>query len=291
MRASVWIDAARPKTLGATVAPVMIGAALAYRTGHFEFVWTVVALLSALCIQIGTNFCNDYCDYKKGADAHRVGPVRATQAGLVSPEQMKRATQLMFLLAVLLGALLVFRGGVPILVIGILSVLFGALYTAGPYPLAYIGLGDLFVFVFFGLVAVAGTYYVNALEWSQDSFAFGLIPGLISVAILVVNNLRDYQSDLAVGKRTLVVLFGLRFGRIEYALCVLIPAVVSLCSSRVLGAGGSLVGAGAIVLWGSSLVRSVWSKSGAELGALLPATNAMLLTTSLLIALFVAFPL
>jgi 1,4-dihydroxy-2-naphthoate octaprenyltransferase len=291
MRASVWIDAARPKTLGATVAPVMIGAALAYRAGHLEVLWTVVALLSALCIQIGTNFCNDYCDYKKGADAQRVGPVRATQAGLVTPEQMKRATQVMFLLAILLGALLVFRGGVPILVIGIVSVVFGALYTAGPYPLAYIGLGDLFVLVFFGLVAVAGTYYVNALEWSRESFVFGVIPGLISVGILVVNNLRDYHSDLAVGKRTLVVIFGPRFGRLEYALCVLMPALISMCSANVLGAGGALIGAAAIVLWGTSLARSVWNKSGAELGALLPATNSMLLATSLLISLFVVFPL
>jgi 1,4-dihydroxy-2-naphthoate octaprenyltransferase len=291
MRAGVWIDAARPKTLGATIAPVTIGAALAYQAGHFEIVWTVVALLSALCIQIGTNFCNDYCDYKKGADAQRVGPVRATQAGLVTPTQMKRATQAIFLVAILLGVLLVWRGGAPILVIGVLSVLFGALYTAGPYPLAYIGLGDLFVLVFFGPVAVAGTYYVNALEWSRHSLLFGFVPGLISVAILVVNNLRDYQSDAAANKRTLVVTFGPRFGRIEYACCVLIPAVITVCSARVLGSWGALIGAVAIALWGGLLVRSLWHKNGAELGPLLPATNAMLLATALLISLFMAFPL
>ncbi len=291
MRSNVWIDAARPKTLGATIAPVLIGAAFAYRAQHFDGMWTFVALLSALCIQIGTNFCNDYCDFIKGADINRVGPVRATQAGLISPEQMKRATVLMFVIAILLGALLVWHAGLPILLIGLFSVLFGVLYTAGPYPLAYIGLGDLFVLMFFGPVAVAGTYYVNALEWSREAALFGLVPGLLSVGILVANNLRDYQSDLAARKRTLVVLLGERFGRIEYGACVYAPVVLLFTQMPTLGAAGAYIAALGSFVSGTMLVRTMWARSGGELAPLLPATNKVLLVTSALVSLFVAFPL
>lgn len=291
MQPKVWIEAARPKTLGATVAPILIGTSLAYRTGQVDVGWTVIALLSALCIQIGTNFCNDYCDFTKGADVERVGPVRATQAGLVSPEQMKRATIVMFGLAILLGALLVWRGGAPILLIGLLSVLFGVLYTAGPYPLAYIGMGDLFVLVFFGPVAVAGTYYVNALVWSREAALFGLVPGLLSVGILVANNLRDYRSDRAVRKRTLVVLLGERFGRIEYGVCVLAPAAFLLTQMELLGTIGTYIAALASVAFGMMLLGILWGRSGGDLRPLLPATNKVLIATSLLVSLFLVFPL
>jgi 1,4-dihydroxy-2-naphthoate octaprenyltransferase len=291
MSTKVWIEAARPKTLGASLAPILIGAALAYRHGAFSFFATITALASALCIQIATNFCNDYCDFKKGADARRVGPVRATQAGLIAPEMMLRATVITFALAVALGAILVARGGAPVLIIGVLSVAFGALYTAGPYPLAYIGLGDLFVLIFFGPIAVAGTYYVNALAWSLDAVILGLIPGLLAVGILIVNNLRDYESDRLVGKRTLVVTFGETFGRLEYLVCVIGPALLITANAHLLGITAALLVATPSALAGGVLTYRLMQRRGAALNPFLPATNVLLIAVSLLVALFVAWPL
>lgn len=291
MSAKIWIDAARPKTLGASLAPILIGASLAYRDGSLSLLMTLTALASALCIQIGTNFCNDYCDFKKGADAQRIGPVRATQAGLIAPETMRRAAIVTFALAVALGAILVARGGVPIVIIGLLSVAFGALYTAGPFPLAYIGLGDLFVLIFFGPVAVAGTYYVNALSWSPHALLLGLIPGLLAVGILVVNNLRDYESDCLAKKRTLVVFFGERFGRFEYLACVAGPAVIAATQTHLLGTIGSSVVATVTALAGGVMTDRLIKRRGASLHPFLPATNLLLIAASLLVALFIACPL
>ena len=291
MSAKVWIDAARPKTLGASLAPILIGAALAYRHGALSPLMTFIALASALCIQIATNFCNDYCDFKKGADAQRVGPVRATQAGLIAPEMMLRATIITFAIAVALGAILVARGGAPILIIGILSVAFGALYTAGPYPLAYIGLGDLFVLIFFGPVAVAGTYYVNALTWSSDAAILGLIPGLLAVGILIVNNLRDYESDRLSRKRTLVVTFGERFGRLEYLACVIGPALLIATKAHLLGTTGAVIVATLSAIAGIILASRLMRRRGAALVPFLPATNVLLIVVSFLVAFFVAWPL
>lgn len=291
MSAKVWIEAARPKTLGASLAPILIGAALAYRHGSFSLIVTLTALGSALCIQIATNFCNDYCDFKKGADAQRVGPVRATQAGLIAPGMMLRATILTFALAVALGALLVARGGAPILVIGILSVAFGTLYTAGPYPLAYIGLGDLFVLIFFGPVAVAGTYYVNTLAWSLDAAILGLIPGALAVGILVVNNLRDYDSDRVAAKRTLVVTLGERFGKVEYLACVVSPVAIVATQANLLGTKASIAIATLSTIGGGLLAFRLMRLRGASLNPLLPATNLLLIAISLLVAFCVARPL
>ena len=291
MSAKVWIDAARPKTLGASLAPILIGAALAYRHGAFSPLMTLIALASALCIQIATNFCNDYCDFKKGADAQRVGPIRATQAGLIAPETMLRATIITFALAVALGAILVARGGAPILIIGILAVVFGALYTAGPYPLAYIGLGDIFVLIFFGPVAVAGTYYVNTLAWSLDAAILGLIPGFLAVGILVVNNLRDYESDRVARKRTLVVTLGERFGKFEYLGCVVSPALVVAIQANLLGTKAATALATLSVLGGGMLALRLMRLRGASLNPFLPATNMLLIAVSLLVAFFVARPL
>lgn len=213
----VWYDAARPKTLWASVAPVAIGSALALADGGFHAGVALACLAGALLIQIGTNFCNDYADFKKGADtAHRIGPVRATQAGLVSPQAMWRATVLVFGLAALVGAYLVVRGGWPLLVIALASIAAGIAYTAGPYALAYLGLGDVFVLVFFGPVAVGGTYYVQTLHWPASATVAGLAPGLISCALLAVNNLRDVEQDRSARKRTLAVRFGAAFVRWEY---------------------------------------------------------------------------
>ena len=218
---NIWWEAARPKTLPAAAAPVIMGTAMAFHDGFVFLPAALAALAGALLIQIGTNLANDYFDYLKGADnKERLGPTRATQAGLVSPGTMKWAFILTFALAFVVGLYLIFRGGWPILFIGLASILFGILYTGGPYPLGYNGLGDIFVLIFFGPVAVGGTYYVQALEINHVVLLAGLAPGLISTAILTVNNLRDINTDASAGKRTLVVRFGAGFAKKEYILSI-----------------------------------------------------------------------
>ncbi len=225
----IWILAARPKTLWAAVAPVLIGTAMAFADGKAHWLSAILAGVGAVLIQIGTNFANDYFDYKHGADeGERLGPTRATQAGLVTPAEMKRAFILTFALAVLAGLYLIYRGGWPILAIGIFSIIFGILYTGGPFPLGYYGLGDLFVLIFFGLVAVGGTYYVQALSINRLVILAGLAPGLFSTAILTVNNLRDIHTDRLAGKKTLAVRFGETFARMEYLFSVLFAGIIPI---------------------------------------------------------------
>lgn len=220
-RLRVWIWAARPKTLGAAVAPVLVGTALAVETGGWHPGAAGMALLSAVLIQVGVNYHNDYADYLKGADTNdRVGPLRVTQAGLVDPETMRRATIGVFGAAVLAGSYLIFRGGWPVLAIGVASIGAAVWYTAGPYSLASIGLADVAVFVFFGPVAVGGTYYVQALACPPEVLAVGVGPGLFSIGILLVNNVRDVATDRAAGKRTLVVRLGRRAGVWLYGGCL-----------------------------------------------------------------------
>ncbi|HKL15012.1 MAG TPA: 1,4-dihydroxy-2-naphthoate polyprenyltransferase [Balneolaceae bacterium] len=213
----LWLSASRPKTLAAAVVPVMVGASIAWYDQLFRFDTTAVALFCAFAIQIGTNFANDYFDFVKGADTdERLGFERATASGLIKPETMKYATIVTMFTAFVAGLYLVWIGGWIVLAIGLASLLFGILYTGGPYPLGYNGLGDIFVFIFFGFVAVMGTYYVNALEWSALS-AWASIPvGALCVNILVVNNLRDVDQDRIANKRTLGVLFGEQALRSEY---------------------------------------------------------------------------
>ncbi|MFB6155164.1 MAG: 1,4-dihydroxy-2-naphthoate polyprenyltransferase [Haloferacaceae archaeon] len=223
--------AARPQTLPAAASPVVVGAGLAVYDGVFAPLPALAALLGALLIQVGTNFANDYYDAVKGADtADREGFTRVTAGGLIPPEQVKRAMYLTFLAAVLVGTYLVYVGGVPILVVGLLSVASGIAYTGGPYPLGYHGLGDLFVFVFFGLVAVTGTYYVQAASVlagplptaipagtvTAGALVASLPMAAISTDVLVVNNVRDREEDARTGKRTLAVRFGYGFARAEY---------------------------------------------------------------------------
>ncbi|MGM0588716.1 MAG: 1,4-dihydroxy-2-naphthoate polyprenyltransferase [Bacteroidota bacterium] len=212
-----WIEAARPQTLPAALAPVILGASLAWHDGQFNWIPTSVALICALLIQIGTNFANDYYDHIKGADTEeRVGFTRASASGLIPADTMWWATAITMGIAFLIGLYLVWHAGWQILVLGILSLIFGYLYTGGPFPLGYNGLGDLFVFLFFGFGAVMGTYFVNALEWSSSSFWGSLAMGGLCTNILVINNLRDVDQDRKVGKRTLGVLFGEHTLRLEY---------------------------------------------------------------------------
>ena len=218
----VWLWAARPKTLGAAVAPVLVGTGMAVEAGMWHLASAALALVGAVLIQVGVNYHNDYADYVQGADTEdRVGPLRVTQAGLVAPETMRRATIFVFGLAVVSGLYLIVRGGWPILVVGLASIGAAIWYTAGRYSLAALGLADLFVFVFFGPVAVGGTYYVQALSLPPDVIVAGAGPGLLSIAILLVNNVRDVAEDRAARKRTLVVRFGRRFGVVAYGACVI----------------------------------------------------------------------
>lgn len=215
----LWIEAARPQTLPAAIVPVVVGASLAYRVDLIDWENSAIALICALLIQIGTNFANDYFDFIKGSDTDdRIGFRRATASGLITPDQMKGATILTMLLAFILGLYLVWAAGWIVLVIGILSLIFGVLYTGGPFPLGYNGLGDLFVFIFFGFMAVMTTYYVNALEWSVASFWASIGVGALCVNILVVNNLRDVEQDKRSGKKTLGVLLGENVLKFEYLL-------------------------------------------------------------------------
>ena len=243
----VWVVAARPKTLAAAVAPVLLGTAFAWEAGGFHFWAAVCALICAVLIQVGTNYCNDCADFVRGADTNeRKGPLRVTHAGMVSPKAMITATILVFAITVLLGLYLVDRAGWVVLWIGLASIAAGTLYTAGKFPLGYHGLGDLFVLVFFGPVAVGGTYYVQTLEITSTVIVAGFAPGLLAAAILVVNNVRDIEEDRKAGKKTLVVRFGRRFGIGLWAACVVVAALLPL--EIVVATGGQHTWAGASAL-------------------------------------------
>ncbi len=223
----VWLQAARPKTLPAAAAPVVVGTAMAVEAGGFHLLAALCALLGAVLIQVGTNYINDYYDFLEGSDTgERKGPVRATQMGLVTPAMTRAAAAVAFALAAVLGLYLISRGGWPILVIGLLSIVSGVLYTAGRYSLAYLGIADAFVIVFFGPVAVGGTYYVQALNINPTVIAAGFAPGLLSAAILLVNNVRDIAEDRTANKRTLVVRLGRSTGVALYVACVVVAALI-----------------------------------------------------------------
>ncbi|MGD2070123.1 MAG: 1,4-dihydroxy-2-naphthoate polyprenyltransferase [Gemmatimonadota bacterium] len=222
---SVWVMAARPKTLPAAAAPVLIGAGLGAFHDAFALLPAGAALVGALLIQIATNLANDYYDFVRGSDTgERVGPTRVTQAGLLRPEVVRRGMLATLGGAFLVGIYLVWVGGWPVAVIGIASLACAVAYTGGPYPLAYHGLGDPFVFVFFGLVAVGGTYWVQALDLTPDALLAGAGIGALTTAILVVNNLRDIATDRVAGKRTLAVRLGRGGTQVEFVATLLAGA-------------------------------------------------------------------
>ena len=221
--------AGRPKTLPAAVAPVIVGTALAIKMGAFVPWAALAALFSALMLQIGANYANDLFDFQKGADSQgRLGPTRVTTTGLLTPSQVTIGMWSSFGLAALAGLYLIYVGGWPILVLGFLSILAAIAYTAGPLPLGYHGLGDLAVFIFFGLIAVVGTYYVQAHHVTAVAFVVALPMGALITAILVVNNIRDADTDRKAGKRTLAVLLGRRGARVEFLLLILIAYATPL---------------------------------------------------------------
>jgi len=279
--------AVRPKTLSAAIAPVMIGTTMAYAGGQGHAGAAFAALAGALLIQIGTNFANDYFDYLKGADnEERLGPLRVTQAGLVAPKTMFRNFVLTFGLAALVGFYLVYRGGWPIVLIGLLSIASGILYTAGPWPLGYMGLGDLFVLIFFGPVAVCGTFYVQALEVNKIVFYASLGPGLLSTALIVVNNLRDEPTDRKVGKMTLAVRCGPAFARIEYFTLFISAVILPFFLALWLNEKWYACIAALIIIPGYSALRQIFSGvNGRELNNTLNISGKLIILYSTLFSI------
>jgi 1,4-dihydroxy-2-naphthoate octaprenyltransferase len=214
----IWVMAARVRTLPAAVAPVLVGTSLALGAGHFAAPAFLAALLGAVFIQVGTNLSNDYSDARRGADADdRLGPVRVTAGGLVPPTQVLIATYVSFGLAVVFGIYLIVVAGWQLLLVGAASILAGVLYTGGPRPYGYEGLGEVFVFLFFGVVAVAGSFFVQVEHLQWEAFALSVPVGLLAAAILVVNNVRDIDSDRRAAKRTLAVKLGRQRTRAMHA--------------------------------------------------------------------------
>lgn len=281
-----YLLAARPRTLPAAVAPVIAASALAFYHGKFSLFPALAALLGALLIQIGANYSNDLFDFQKGVDtSQRVGPTRVTQAGLLSQREVAGGTAAVFGLAALCGVYLAWVSGWPVIVIGALSVLAALAYTGGPYPLGYNGLGEVFVFLFFGVAAVVGTYYVQAREAAPAAFALAIPVGLLVVNILVVNNLRDIETDRSAGKHTLAARYGVEWTRDEYlavlSLAYLSPALIAL---------SGLLPAWVLVSWASlplavRLVHSVWTDTGRALNRTLAATGQLELVFCLLTAI------
>ena len=280
-----WILASRPRTLFAAAAPVVVGSAIAMRDGGFALLPALAALFGALLLQVGSNLANDVFDYQRGADAaDRVGPLRVTQAGLLSPAQVLRGMWIIFALSLIPGLYLAARGGWPVVAIGVSAIAAAILYTGGPLPYGYKGLGEIFVFVFFGVVAVSGTYYVQTGTLTWLSIAASIPIGLLTSAILGVNNLRDIGPDRAAGKITLAVRLGMRGARIEYLLLI----GLAFAAPPALFAAG-LASAWVMLAWLSvplaeRQARIIVTQSGAALNNALAGTALLTFVFSLLFA-------
>ncbi|RME90237.1 MAG: 1,4-dihydroxy-2-naphthoate polyprenyltransferase [Anaerolineae bacterium] len=284
-RTEAWLMAARPKTLPAAASAVIVGVAAAIRDGVFSPLPALAALLIALLLQIGANIANDLFDFYRGADtAERLGPTRVTQAGLLSPHQVRTGMWVTFGLAALLGVYLVWRIGWAAVWIGVLAILAAVAYSGGPFPYGYYALGDLAVFIFFGPVAVAGTYLAQAGMVSPLAWWASLPMGLLITAILVVNNLRDIETDRAAGKRTLAVLLGPRGTRLEYLLCLLLAYL----SPLVMGLSGVTSFGGLLTWFSLPLAYRQWRglhNEGRALNVTLAGTARLTLIYALLFSL------
>lgn len=282
----VWILAARPATLTASIVPVLVGSAVAASQGAFNPVVFAFALVASMLIQVGTNIANDYFDFLKGADTEdRLGPMRVTQSGLLAPEKVRLGMLVAFGLAVLAGIYPVVVGGWTILAIGLLCIAAGVLYTGGPWPFAYHGLGDLFVFIFFGPVAVMGTAYLYMHTFTTTSFLASLPEGALITAILVVNNLRDIDTDRRVGKYTLAVYVGRLATRVEYLVMLVGAYLVPLglwLSGR---ASPWMLLTLLSVPLAVRLVRAVWTQEGRPLSLAMKGTGQFLLAFGVLFSL------
>jgi len=227
-----WLLASRPKTLIASISPVLIGSALSASEHKLNISIFLASIVFALLIQIGTNFVNDYYDFKNGVDtSERKGPLRITASKLVTTKEIRVAIVITFFAAFLVSSYLTVIGGIWILALSLLAIVLGYIYTAGPFPLSYVGLADLTVLLFFGPVATMGCFYLQTNTLSVTSFLAGLLPGLFSCGILTANNLRDAKEDLKANKKTLIVRYGMTWGKLEYLVCVLFPYIILLTLS------------------------------------------------------------
>jgi 1,4-dihydroxy-2-naphthoate polyprenyltransferase len=280
----IWLMAARVRTLPASIAPVLVGTALAGFEGIFHPLRFLGALIGAIFIQVGTNLSNDYSDARRGADTEdRLGPVRVTAGGLVPPRQVLLATYLTFGAAVLCGVYLVIVAGPELIAVGAASILAGVLYTGGPRPYGYEGLGELFVFLFFGIVAVAGSYYVQVQALPWRAFACAVPVGLIASAILVVNNVRDLETDRRAGKRTLAVRLGRRRTRALYAAMLSLAFLATLLLWLLAGMSAWLMLCWLATPLAAKLVRVVRTRTdGPALNGALAGTGALQLLFCLL---------
>ena len=275
---AAWLLAVRPRTLPAAISPVLVGCAVAWAEGGFDLVAALAAFAVALLLQIGANLANDVADFRRGADTQdRLGPLRVTQGGLISPRQMVIATAAVLILAAAPGLYLVWRGGPVLAVLGLLAIAAAVTYTAGPKPFGYLGLGEFFVFVFFGPVAVAGTAFVMTHDVTRLALLASIAMGCLVTAILVVNNLRDIDTDRVAGKRTLAVRIGRGATRWEYTALI----VVAYAMPLVMWASG-LSQPGPLLAWTTAplaflLVRRVWEGSGRALNPLLGGTARLCL--------------
>ena len=275
-----WLLAIRPKTLLVGLCPVYLGCGFAWHLGQIRPFVAMTTILTSLLIQIACNMTNDYYDFIKGADtAERVGPTRVSQAGLIRPETMKHAIIAVFSLAFAMGMVLVYVGGWTIFVIGILSLLSAYAYTGGPCPLAYLGLGDVFAFMFFGPIAVGGSYFLQSGYLSTEALILGLCPGAFSVAMLAVNNVRDLEQDRKAAKQTLVVRLGKTFGRLEYTVALLLGIAIPMFYFKAPFLGILFLPAG-VFIW------KMWHSNQSELNPLLAKTAVLLLLLSLLFSYY-----
>jgi 1,4-dihydroxy-2-naphthoate octaprenyltransferase len=284
-----WVLAARPATLTAAFAPVAVGTACAWRVDAFRWDAALAALLGAFLIQIATNFANDMYDFQKGADTEeRLGPLRAAQAGLLTVHQLRRGIIVAFGLALGVGVYLTWVAGPVVVAMGLSSIAAGLAYTGGPFPLAYNGLGDVFVMLFFGFVAVAGTAFVQAFHVPSVAWLASVPIGALATAILAVNNVRDFEGDARAGKGTLVVRFGRRAGVWEYAL-LLLTAYATPFVLVTLGWTGPWVFLPLVTLpWAASLARSVARDRGVVLNETLAGTAKLLSVYGMLFAIGIA---
>ncbi|MGB9696095.1 MAG: 1,4-dihydroxy-2-naphthoate polyprenyltransferase [Ignavibacteria bacterium] len=273
----VWIEATRPKTLAASFVPVLIGTVMATYENYFNFTIFLLTSICALLIQIITNFVNEVYDFKKGVDnTNRLGPRRVVASGLIQTDIMIKAIKILFFIALMSGMILVFMGGgIIIFIVGSLSLVFAFFYSGGPYPLAYKGISDIFVLIFFGIVAVTGTYYLQTQKLTLEIFIASLAPGFLSMNILGVNNIRDIETDKNAGKITLAIILGEQASKILYVflnfLAFLVPIVLFIITKNIYFLSPLLVFPISIVL-----CVQLFNSSGKNLNKILAQTGGLL---------------
>jgi len=278
-----WVEAARPRTLPAAASPVVLASALALQQGHFAFLPALVCLLFALSLQVATNFANDYADFLRGADTpDRKGPTRAVASGLVSLNSMKKATIIALSVAFVIGCMIIPFSGWWMIPLGLLCIFLAWAYTSGPLPLAYNGLGDLFVILFFGFVAVVTTYFIQSRELALEAWLLGLACGTLSTNLLVVNNVRDRETDARCGKKTLAVRWGRDFSLREYLVFLLIPLGVNLVLALLTGQWLLLL-VFLMIPWGTrSLDHLFYARSRSDYALCLKSTAGILVAYTLI---------